>query len=509
MSAHGLERRFGRVEAVAGVDLAIRRGEVYGFLGPNGAGKSTVVRILCTLLLPSAGRATVAGFDLIDDPQAVRLRIGAALQDASLDDRQTGLELLRVQARLYGLRGKAVRRRIDAVCELIDLDDAISRRIGTYSGGMKRRLDLATALIHEPEIVFLDEPTTGLDPASRLRVWEEVERLNRETGTTIFLTTQYLEEADRLADRVGIIDGGRIVGEGAPAELKRTVGRDLVVAQVAQPERAVAALSSLDQVESVATHGHEIAASVRNGPAAVTPIALALERASVQVEELSMRRPTLDDVFLEITGGRLQADEFTDEDQDGPGPQDGGDTAQMGTPYPVAPVAVSQSTPTGSRRRGRGWAALALWVVAMVVGIGIYTWIADPFGARDSEAADMPATDAADMPATTAPVAEEAEEADRTEAATAPSASATAELVVQGVAPSGSWVQIREGGEFAPILFEGTFTSEDSQAFPVTDPLWMRIGNTSGVELSLDQEPVAVSGGTANFVVTLDGVSPT
>jgi ABC-2 type transport system ATP-binding protein len=192
ISAHGLVRRFGDFTAVDGVDLAVRPGEIYGFLGPNGAGKSTTVRVLCTLIAPSGGRATVAGFDVADRPDDVRLRIGVALQDAALDPKQTGLELLRLQGRLYGLTRSEVDQRLGALAELIDIGEAIDHMIGTYSGGMKRRLDLAAALIHNPDVLFLDEPTTGLDPLSRAKVWEEVHRLNDELGMTIFLTTQYL-----------------------------------------------------------------------------------------------------------------------------------------------------------------------------------------------------------------------------------------------------------------------------------------------------------------------------
>src|ERR1043165_8490525 len=224
-----LARAFGEVDAVNGVDLDIATGEIYGFLGPNGAGKSTTVRMLCTLLAPTSGCASVAGFDVVEQPGAVRLRIGVALQEAALDPRQTGAELLLLQGRLYGLSRADARRRVEELGELIDLSDALGRRIGTYSGGMKRRLDLVASLIHNPEIVFLDEPTTGLDPASRAVVWEEVRRLNTELGMTIFLTTQYLEEADALADRVGIIDHGRIVAEGTPTQLKRSVGSDLII----------------------------------------------------------------------------------------------------------------------------------------------------------------------------------------------------------------------------------------------------------------------------------------
>ena len=221
----GLVRRFGSVRAVDGIDLSIARGEIYGFLGPNGAGKSTAVRVLCTLLRPHDGVAFVAGHDVARHPQAVRLRIGVALQETALDDRQTGRELVTLQGRLYGMTAAQVRHRMSAVLDLVDIGDAIDRRIATYSGGMKRRLDLAAALVHRPEVLFLDEPTTGLDPLSRASVWAEIRRLNTELGMTIFLTTQYLDEADALADRVGIIDRGRVVAEGTPEELKRSVGR--------------------------------------------------------------------------------------------------------------------------------------------------------------------------------------------------------------------------------------------------------------------------------------------
>src|SRR5258705_1707839 len=212
----GLVRQFNGLTAVDKVDLAIPRGEIYGFLGPNGAGKSTTVRMLCTLMLPTSGTATVAGYDVAEQPGAVRLRIGAALQEAALDPKQTGRELLRLQGLLYGLPKSAMARRVDELGELVELTDALDRPIDTYSGGMKRRLDLVAALVHNPEILFLDEPTTGLDPASRATVWEEVRRLNDQLGMTIFLTTQYLEEADELCGRVGIINRGKIVAEGSP-----------------------------------------------------------------------------------------------------------------------------------------------------------------------------------------------------------------------------------------------------------------------------------------------------
>src|SRR2546428_6573532 len=231
ITSEGLVRSFDGVPAVDGLDLDIRQGEIYGFLGPNGAGKSTTVRVLCTLLAPTAGRATVAGHDVATEPGQVRLRIRVALQEAALDPKQTGEELLRLQGRLYGLTRREMEQRLGELRELVDIGDALRRPISTYSGGMRRRLDLAAALVHNPDVLFLDEPTTGLDPVSRLRVWEEVRRLNDELGMTIFLTTQYLEEADELADRVGILNAGRLVAEGTPTELKRNIGNDVIVAR--------------------------------------------------------------------------------------------------------------------------------------------------------------------------------------------------------------------------------------------------------------------------------------
>src|SRR3954452_15524188 len=219
VEAAGLVKHYGDIEAVRGVDLRVDAGEVFGFLGPNGAGKSTTVRMLTTLLSITAGSARVAGIDVARDPDAVRRRIGVALQEAGLDSRQTGRELLVLQGRLFALSTAEAQRRAEPLLELVELEDAADRRIKGYSGGMKRRLDLASALVHEPEVLFLDEPTTGLDPASRLTVWDEVRRIN-ERGTTVFLTTQYLEEADRLCDRLAIIDDGLIVREGTPGQLK-------------------------------------------------------------------------------------------------------------------------------------------------------------------------------------------------------------------------------------------------------------------------------------------------
>ena len=302
-----LVRRFGATTAVAGIDLTVAPGEIYGFLGPNGAGKSTLIRMLCTLLRPSAGRALVAGHDVVAEPNEVRLRIGVALQDAALDDAQTGRELLALQGRLYGLGRATVRRRVDEVLDLVSIGSAIDRRIGTYSGGMKRRLDLAAALVHGPELVFLDEPTTGLDPESRARVWAEVERLNRELGITIFLTTQYLEEADALAHRVGIIAAGRLVAEGRPDELKRSVGADLVVARVIGHDPEVLdRLAALAGVQTVGRVEDELVITASDGPSSVLPVAGVLGASSLRVESLTLRSPTLDDVFAELTGSRIE-----------------------------------------------------------------------------------------------------------------------------------------------------------------------------------------------------------
>src|SRR5918992_6287999 len=228
IEAQALRRNFkGGIEAVRDIDLSVAPGEVFGFLGPNGAGKTTTVRILCTLLPPSAGSAHVVGVDVLADPAGVRRRIGVALQEIGLDPVQTGRELLELQCGLYGMTGRPGRERTDELLELVGLGDAADRRIKTYSGGMKRRLDLASALVHSPEVLFLDEPTTGLDPASRLTVWEEIRRIN-ESGTTVFLTTQYLEEADQLCDRLAIIDDRQIVREGTPGSLKAQMGHDVV-----------------------------------------------------------------------------------------------------------------------------------------------------------------------------------------------------------------------------------------------------------------------------------------
>ncbi|MGA9278594.1 ATP-binding cassette domain-containing protein [Ilumatobacter sp.] len=313
----GLGRSFDGTTAVDGLDLSIASGEIYGFLGPNGAGKSTTVRMLCTLLAPTSGSATVAGFDVESRPDQVRLRIGAALQEAALDPLQTGDELLRLQGRLYGLTRREIDGRLRQLAELIDLGDALHRPIKTYSGGMSRRLDLAASLVHNPDVLFLDEPTTGLDPVSRASVWDEVRRLNETLGMTIFLTTQYLEEADVLADRVGIINGGRLVAEGTPEQLKRSVGDDVIIARVGgDVEIARDALSGVAGVSRVDDVHDELVIATANGAATVGPVAIALGRAGVDIHDLTLRTTTLDDVFLEVTGNRIRDNEPSPEQSD-------------------------------------------------------------------------------------------------------------------------------------------------------------------------------------------------
>jgi ABC-2 type transport system ATP-binding protein len=307
----GLEREFeGGLRAVDGVDLEVAEGKIYGFLGPNGAGKTTTVRMLTTLLRPTGGTARVAGHDVVKEAKEVRKAIGVALQEAALDPLMTGRELIRLQATLHGLPTAEGRRKAEILLERVGLIQAADRRVGTYSGGMRRRLDLGSALVHEPRVLFLDEPTTGLDPTSRKAIWEEVSRLNSE-GTTVFLTTQYREEADELADRVGIIAGGRIVAEGTPRELKAEVGHahleirlaegktehgEQVLAQFGKP------LPSMDGVVMV---------ELEHGAAGVAPVVRALDEAGLLVESLDLVEPTLDDVFLAKTGSHLEGDDAT------------------------------------------------------------------------------------------------------------------------------------------------------------------------------------------------------
>ena len=303
--AQNLVRYFGDVKAVDGIDITVKTGEIFGFLGPNGAGKSTAVRMLTTLLRPTSGTATVAGFDVAKHPDEVRRRIGVALQAAAIDPLMTGTELLRLQAVLYGIPQAQMKNRASELLERVGLTAAADRRVGTYSGGMRRRLDLALALIHQPTVLFLDEPTTGLDPMSRMSLWEEVRRLNNE-GTTVMLTTQYLEEADQLADRIAIIDAGKIVREGKPQDLKAGVGFPTLLITVPsdQTERAKAVLATFGDIRPTAEGS--LGVGLRGGANVVTDVVRKLDEASVRVQHLEINEPSLDDVFAEATGHRLE-----------------------------------------------------------------------------------------------------------------------------------------------------------------------------------------------------------
>jgi ABC-2 type transport system ATP-binding protein len=302
IEAQGLTKRFGDVQAVNGIDLQVPRGQIFGFLGVNGSGKSTTVRMLATLMAPTAGQARVGGLDVATHARAVRRKIGVALQEVGLDALQTGRELLWLQARLH--RVERIEDRIEKLLDVVDLERVADRRIGTYSGGMRRRLDLASALVHEPEIVFLDEPTTGLDPISRESLWRYVERLNQEDGVTFFLTTQYLEEVDRLAHDVAILHAGEIVMQGSPRELKASIGAEVVIVELsAEPnEEGIQILEALRGVKQVRTEGAQMSIDVADGSAAISSIVRALDGAGLAFGAMRISQPTLDDVFLRLTG---------------------------------------------------------------------------------------------------------------------------------------------------------------------------------------------------------------
>jgi ABC-2 type transport system ATP-binding protein len=302
--------------AVDGIDLQVSFGEIYGFLGPNGAGKSTTVHMLTTLLPPTSGRAAVNGFDIVKQGAEVRASIGAALQEAALDPILTGREHLLLQATLQGLSKSERERRAQELLDRVGLAEAAGRRVGGYSGGMKRRLDLAMALVHSPRILFLDEPTTGLDPQSRTALWEEVARLARDEGMTVFLTTQYLEEADALANRIGIIDHGHIVAEGTPTQLKAEVGSpsvEIVPAEGSDPEALRRLLANFGDCQPDGQGPLRV--QLPRGEAQLAEVIRALDQADLHVESLHLHQPSLDDVFLAQTGRKLEgAGEEEDEE---------------------------------------------------------------------------------------------------------------------------------------------------------------------------------------------------
>ncbi|MGN6275020.1 MAG: ATP-binding cassette domain-containing protein [Solirubrobacterales bacterium] len=321
IEVEGLVREFKNgPRAVDGIDLQVAQGEIYGFLGPNGAGKSTTVLMLTTLLPPTAGTARVAGFDVVKEGPQVRAAIGAALQEAALDPLLSGREHMRLQTALHGLGKPEREARGNELLERVGLAHAADRKVGGYSGGMKRRLDLALALAHRPRILFLDEPTTGLDIQSRTALWDEVARLAHDDGVTVFLTTQYLEEADALANRVGIIDHGHIVAEGTPTELKAEIGRPTVEAiprEEDDRERMAAVLERFG--EAAGSHPRAVAVRLEGGESQLAEVVRALDAENIAIEHLQLHAPSLDDVFLAKTGRSLEGAE--DEEEAEPEPE--------------------------------------------------------------------------------------------------------------------------------------------------------------------------------------------
>ena len=317
--------------AVDGINLEVQPGEIYGFLGPNGAGKSTTVHMLTTLLPLTAGKATVAGFDVETQGAQVRGVIGAALQEAALDIQLTGREHMKLQTALHGLDRSIREKRGNDLIERVGLTEAADRKVGGYSGGMKRRLALALALVHGPRVLFLDEPTTGLDPQSRAALWDEVNRLSKDDGVTVFLTTQYLEEADQLANRIGIIDDGKIVAEGTPAALKSQIGRPSVELSTTDPSHEAEAREILDRFGEEIPAAHDnLGVRLDSGIDALIEIVRAFDSANVELSSLILNEPTLDDVFLAKTGRHLE----------GAGSE--GDSAEMSLPQIKQPQGAAQ-----------------------------------------------------------------------------------------------------------------------------------------------------------------------
>ena len=301
----------GKVNAVKGVNFHVGEGQIFGFLGPNGAGKSTTIKILTTLALPTSGRVTVGGFDVVSQATDVRRVAGVALQDIGIDPLMKSMELLVLQGRLFGATKTDATARARELLELVQLEDAADRRTGTFSGGMRRRLDLAMALVHQPKVLFLDEPTTGLDPVSRRDIWREVRRLNRELGITIFLTTQYLEEADELANTIAIIVDGKIVAEGTPAKLKAAMGEESINLVFDNPDQAEKGRQTLiGMSDRVQVDRETVRLYLSKAASSIPTVVNQLQKAGLGPISLTLTQPTLDDVFLQVTGQRLVASEL-------------------------------------------------------------------------------------------------------------------------------------------------------------------------------------------------------
>jgi ABC-2 type transport system ATP-binding protein len=307
--ARDLRKRYGKVQALDGLDLGVGRGTIFGLLGPNGAGKSTTVKILTTLARPDSGEARVAGLDVLAEPQRVRRAIGVVGQRPGSAEEATGRENLVLQGELYGITGGELKKRVDEVLERFDLREAGDRPVRTYSGGMQRRLDVAMGLVHQPQVLFLDEPTTGLDPEVRAALWSEIERLARDEQMTILLTTHYLEEADRLASDLAIVDRGRVVAQGSPDALKSELQGDSVHVELAESEpeaRVQALLARVRELTHVAVDGRFVHASATQGATAIPAVLAAFESSGVKVASVSMARPSLDEVYLRHAGRRFE-----------------------------------------------------------------------------------------------------------------------------------------------------------------------------------------------------------
>jgi ABC-2 type transport system ATP-binding protein len=311
IAVEGLEKTYGEVQALAGVSFVVHEGEVFGLLGPNGAGKSTTVRVLATLTRPDAGRAEIAGKDVLREPGEVRRRIGYVAQESGIDTYATGRENLTLQGRVQGLGGAKLKSRVDQLLELMGLSDAADRVVSGYSGGMKRRLDIALGLVHSPPVLFLDEPTTGLDPEARVALWAELGNLARLETLTILLTTHYLEEADVLADRLAIVSRGRVVVEGTPEALKQTLRGEAVTVELSDGAgpRALEVVRDIAGVHEAALEGRSLRTRVESGARAIPGILAALDGADIAVEAVTSHRPSLDDVYLHYTGREFAADE--------------------------------------------------------------------------------------------------------------------------------------------------------------------------------------------------------